>query len=70
MDMWTVYDHPVYAPDCYVARLFIIGPNTVTPTNNVFAATDLDELRNMLPKGLYCFPRKRGDEPQILEVWI
>lgn len=68
--MWTVYDHPSDFPDEFVARAFRVTRGQVEPTNITFTAPSLDEVRAMLPPGLYPLTRNVGDEPQIVEVWL
>lgn len=66
LSIWTVYAHPSDFPDCYVARRFV----RETPTDDVLVAPTLNELRMMLPPGLYRMPRNEFDEVNIVEVWI
>lgn len=70
MDMWVVFDHPVDYPDVYVARLMIVAPNMVVPTNLVYTADSLGELREMIPQGYHCMPRFPNDDPSVIEVWL
>ena len=71
LSMWTVYDHPKDYPRDFVARRSIIerlGRTFVT--NDVIIAPSLDEVRELLPPGLYRLDPMPGDEPQIVEVWL
>jgi len=70
LEMWTVYDHPRDMPDCFVARLFLVKAGAMEVTGIFRAAPTLDEVRAMLPLGLYRLPRSENDEPQIVEVWL
>ena len=70
MEQWTVYERPLDYPDGYVARRWVIGSGGAVPTNDMFVADTLDELRALLPPGLFCLLRQPGDDPKIVEVWI
>lgn len=73
LPMWTLYDHPSDMPDCFVARLWHVGSEgTFEPvkTDTVMTAKFLDDLRDMLPQGLYCIPRLPDDDPCIIETWL
>ena len=45
MSTWTVYDHPIDAPDRFVARRFEVHAGHSFPTTDVMSSTDLYELR-------------------------
>jgi hypothetical protein len=66
LPIWTVYQHPRDMPDAYVARLFLTGK----PTEQVVQAPTLDEVRALIPPGLYRMPRQPGDDPVIVETWF
>ena len=70
LEMWTVYDHPLDYPDYFVARKSVVGVNAVTMTHEMFMADTLDELRKLLPAGLYRIHRYEQDDPMIVEVWL
>jgi len=70
MEMWTVYDHPLDYPDGFAARKCVIGVNTVTHTDEMFTGDTLDEVRALLPPGLYRIHRYEQDDPKIVEVWL
>jgi hypothetical protein len=70
LHIWTVYDHPTDQPDCYVARLWIIGDGQIKSSNDMFTADTLDELRRLLPPGLNRLDRFDQDDPKIVEVWL
>lgn len=70
LSMWTVYDHPRDYPDVFVARRFEITRGLSGPTNDMFTADTLDELRRLLPPGLFCLLREPDDDPKIVETWI
>jgi hypothetical protein len=70
LSMWTVYERPRDYPDQCVARRCEIGPEGVKMTNDMFVADTVDELRALLPSGLFCMPRHATDDPVIVEVWL
>lgn len=70
LEMWTVYDHPLDYPDGFVARKSIVGASMTTITREMFEADTLDELRALLPAGLYRIHRYEQDDPMIVEVWL
>lgn len=65
--MWTVYKNPRDYPDKYVARKALV-PGGVT--NDMFVADSLDEVRALLPPGLYRLSRSEHDDPVIVETWL
>ena len=70
LTMWTVYRYPRDYPDSWVARRIIIKANKTLMTNDMFIAPSLDEVRALLPRGLYRLDRLRQDDPVIAEVWL
>lgn len=68
--MWTVYDHPLDYPDYFVARKSVVGASMTTLTHEMLTADTLDELRALLPPGLYRVHRFVQDDPKIMEVWL
>jgi hypothetical protein len=70
LHMWTVYDHPSDYPDGYIARLFIIDSRNPRATSVSVTAPTLEEVRKLLPPGLYRLHRSPEDEPQIVETWL
>lgn len=69
LNMWIVHDRPLDYPTSFVARRWIIDKAAI-PTVDVKVAPTLEELRALLPEGLYCLPRDPNDEPKIVEVWM
>ncbi len=66
LELWTVYDHPRDAPDEFLARKYVLDqPTTVTVRGRT-----LDDVRSLLPPGLYRLPRQPADDPVIVEVWL
>jgi hypothetical protein len=70
MEMWVIYDHPIDAPDLFIARKWIIGEGVHEPTSETRGSDDLEALRTMLPRGLVHLDRDPEDDPKILEVWL
>ena len=70
LEMWTVYDRPSDYPESFVARKTVVGASAVTMTREMFTADTLDELRALLPPGLYRIHRYEQDDPKIVEVWL
>lgn len=68
--IWTVYQSPLDYPGEFVARRWVIGVGVAHATDEVRRADTLENLRRILPPGLYRLPRQRGDEPQIVESWV
>jgi hypothetical protein len=64
--IWTIYDHPSDFPDKFVARCFHYDK----PTEAFLLADTLDEIRRLIPQGLYRLDRQPNDDPVIVETWI
>ena len=64
--MWVIYDHPKDHPGKFVARLFIWDK----PTDNMKTADSIEEIRQLLPEGLFPTDRFVFDDPCIREVWF
>lgn len=64
--IWTIYKHPSDYPDKFVARCF----NFNRPTTAVYTADTLEEIRRLIPQGLFRLERDPNDDPVIVEVWI
>ena len=66
LELWTVYDHPRDAPEWFLARKYVLdGPTAVTVRGRT-----LDDVRSLLPPGLFCLKRHPADDPAIVEVWL
>jgi hypothetical protein len=76
LTIWTIYAKPVDYPDQFVARKFLVGPRTFLvgppfiPTNDMFVAETIEELRALLPLGLTRLPRAPSDDRFIVESWL
>lgn len=70
LSVWTVYCRPRDYPRDYVARRFeCVGPGA-RPTDDMFVAASLEEIRALLPRGLIRSPRHPDDDPKVVEAWI
>lgn len=70
LSQWVIYNSPRDYPGKFVVRRWEIRPGIPIPTSDVGTADTLEEIRRMIPSGLYRLPRFDEDEPQIVEVWI
>jgi hypothetical protein len=76
VSLWTVYRSPVDYPGVFVARRFVIMPRRAggrpeaIATSEMFVADSLEEVRALLPAGMFCLPRLGPDQPQIVETWV
>ena len=70
LSVWTVYDNPLDFPGLFVARKSVTHKGAVLHTHEVLTASTLQELRELIPPGLFCMPRDPSDEPQIVECWF
>jgi len=73
LSIWTVYDHPSDAPDCFIARRWEVRPGHHEPirTEDVLRSQTLEPLRRHFREhGLTCLPRQTGDDVNIMESWL
>lgn len=71
MSMWTVYKRPSDYPRDFVARRFIIqrgGKHAAT--DDVVIAPTIEEVRELIPPGLFRLDRMPEDDANIVEVWL
>jgi len=69
--LWTIYDHPLDAPDSYVARLFKVKHGELTATEHILKSPVLETIRSsMRDLGLVCLERSEDDDEHIVETWI
>jgi len=66
--VWTVFDSPLDFQGKMVVRPFSGRMNTPLLVRGV--ADTLDEIRLLLPEGLYRLDRHKDDVPSIVETWI
>lgn len=69
LEMWVISERPSDFPTKFVARKFEVT-NVPKPTDETKVADTLEEVRGMLPPGLFCLARDPADEPQIVETWL
>lgn len=69
LNMWIVHERPLDYPTSFVARRWLIDKVEI-PTLDIRVAPTLEEVRALLPQGLYCMPRDPNDESHIVEVWF
>lgn len=70
LSIWTIYNKPKDFPNTVVARLWNVSSAGKFATNEIRVAPTLEEVRSLLPPGLYKVPREKGDDPCIIESWI
>lgn len=73
LTMWTVYDHPLDAPDVFIAREWLIPPGggEAVPGQRTLRAQTIDDIREQLADwGLVRLMRSPGDDPRIVESWL
>ena len=64
--LWTIYKHPLDYPDKFIARKFVLDK----PTPEIRIGNTLEEVRELLPRGLTRFERNPNDESTIVEIWM
>lgn len=67
---WTVYDHPLDFPEAFVVRAHRVTAGRSEPTDKIFVAPTLEEVRTLVPPGLHRLNRRPDDDPKIVETWI
>jgi len=70
LPMWVVYCRPKDFPSAYVARMHVIGGGGHYATKMHVIGMTVDEVRELLPPGLYNLGRNPEDDAKIVEVWI
>jgi DNA-binding CsgD family transcriptional regulator len=71
MTQWVIFEHPQDHPDDYVLRAFYIMKGGALFVDNVaWKAKTVDELRQLIPAGLYKLRRFEQDDAAIVEVWL
>lgn len=68
--MWVVYERPLDYPEGFVARAHRITPGHTWPTPVAVFGQTLEEVRALMPMGLYMLPRDPSDDPCVVEVWF
>lgn len=70
--LYTIYNHPPDYPDHFVVRRWAICTgDRVIPEHLPWAVVGtLEEARESIPAGTYCFNRNLSDDPTICESWF
>jgi hypothetical protein len=73
--IWVIYHKPTDYPEDYVMREHHVQfaktkEKVITPTDHVYTAKSIWELRRRIPPGKQQVLRTEGDEPQIVEWWF
>jgi hypothetical protein len=73
--IWTIYERPADFPNSYIARPFstLIGASQGGVPYGMrcyLEAATLNELRLLLPMGLYRLERNAADDKKIVETWL
>jgi hypothetical protein len=68
--IWCLYEHPSDYPQQWVARACLLDCSSARPVRNALLADSLEELRGLLPRGLYRVDREPLDDPCLREVWL
>jgi len=72
--MWVVTYNPSDFPGLYVVRKFLLskaedGTVANDPTSDCWSAETIDAVREKIPDGHTCVPRRPHYDPVIVEVW-
>lgn len=68
--LFTIYASPLDYPGKYVVREWYSLRCLIPAAEPLAVADTLAEARAAVPAGLYCMPRVKGDELQIVETWL
>lgn len=68
--VWTIYQNVIEYPGKFVMRAFRVTADGPRPLSKCAVANTLDDIRDMVPLGLYRLDRDPTDPPEILETWI
>lgn len=71
LSIWTIYDNPADYPGKFVARRWSITDSEIwAHTDDILLADSLEEVRGLLPPGLFPMARAEADVACIIECWI
>jgi hypothetical protein len=71
LPVYTVYFNPADFPGKYVVRRFLVHPNDPRPDPSpMHVGNTLDDARDAIPPGLYCFSAAQEDDSSIIESWM
>lgn len=70
--LWTLYDHPLDFPDCFVARKYsgLTGKATDEYVTGATPGEVLVKIQAIDPNPNMFLPRDPGDDPKIMGTWI
>lgn len=70
--MWVVFEKPKEFPNSFVSRAKVVVPagSEQMHSRKILLAPTLEQLREMLPKGLYRELPDASDGPQVVETWF
>lgn len=69
--IWAIFERPADFPEHFVLRAQFATRNGVENWPDIWTADTLAKVRDMLPPvGLTCMPRRYGDPPHLIEVWL
>lgn len=66
----SIKRYPRDYPDKYVERRWGVRKGEIVATDEVALAETLDEIRRLIPPGLYCLALFEDDDACISEVWL
>lgn len=66
LTIWVIYERPWDYPNNFVARAWEFDK----PTEEILLGDSLEEVRQLLPAGLFRMPRAPTDDPVIVETWL
>ena len=68
--IWTIYERPSDFPDKFVLRSWEVEADSPAPMTASVMADTIDEIRNLLPRGLVCLAGCTHHDPRIVETWL
>lgn len=67
----AVYEHPKDFPESYVARVYFVNKGRSWPSQEIFIVKDtLEEVRAVIPPGMFRMKRSSEDDPCIVETYL
>jgi hypothetical protein len=71
LEIWTVYERPRDFPAFrFVVRVHEVRAGAHGPTGRAWGAQTLEDVRSVIPPGLYRMDRNPDDDPIIVETWL
>jgi len=70
--MHVIYARPKDHPEHFVVRRWAVTPGKPEPVpdQECHLTISLHLARAFVPRGLFCLPRDKNDDPAIVEVWL